>query len=97
MGIIIVNMIMTLHVILSTVYAIRETYIGCYLVGVTGVFATFSAAAYHYFINDLIDTLQKVYNPKEISHKKYHFYSIITGLFFSMISIIIEDIGVDVS
>lgn len=57
MGIIIVNMIMTLHVILSTIYSVRESYLGCYLVGVTGVFATFSASAYHYYINELIDNL----------------------------------------
>ena len=89
MGIITVNMIMTLHVILSTLYSVRESYIGCYLVGVIGVFATYSSAAYHYYFNDLIGTLRKVYNPKEISHRKYHYYSILIGLGFSMLSIII--------
>lgn len=61
-----------------------------------GVFSTFAGAAYHFFISELIDSLQKVYNPKEISHIKYHFYAVITGLFFSMLAIIIEDIGLDV-
>ncbi len=70
---------------------------GCYLVGVTGVYATFSTASYHYFISELIESLQKVYNPKEISHTKYHFYAVIIGLIFSMTSVIIEDISLDVS
>jgi site-specific recombinase len=96
MGIIITNMIMTLHVILSTLYSTRRSQIGCYLVGITGVFATFSSASYHYFISELIESLQKVYNPKEIKHMKYHFYAVIAGLFFSMLSVIIEDISLDV-
>lgn len=96
MGIIIMNQIMTLHIIFSVLFVTWTSYIGCYLVGIVGVFSTFAGAAYHFFISELIDSLQKVYNPKEISHIKYHFYAVITGLFFSMLAIIIEDIGLDV-
>jgi len=39
-------------------------------------------------------SVAKVFNPKDLSHIKYHFYAIMVGLFFSMFSIIIEDIGI---
>jgi hypothetical protein len=63
-------------------------------VGLIGVFATFASAAYHYYLSELINTLSKVFNPKDLSHLKFHFYAIMCGLFFSMFSIIVEDIGI---
>jgi len=57
MGIIIVNMIMALKVILSTTQTIKESYIGCYLIGILGIFCTYSSATYHYNMNELIDNL----------------------------------------
>ena len=62
--------------------------------GLIGVFATFSSAAYHYYLSELINTLSKVFNPKDLSHLKFHFYAIMCGLFFSMFSIVVEDIGI---
>jgi len=38
-----------------------------------------------------------VFNPKDLSHLKYHIYAIIFGLVSSLISIVIEDIGITVS
>ena len=96
MGIIVTNMLMTFHVIMSTLYATRQSQIGCYLVGVIGVFSTFSSASYHYHISELIESLQKVYNPKEIKHVKYHFYSVIAGLAFSLAAVILSDVNMDV-
>ena len=97
MGIIIVNVIMVVHVVFSVLPVSKKNLVGCQLVGLIGVFATFAGAAYHYFLSELILTLSKVFNPKDLSHLKYHFYAIMTGLFFSMFSIIIEDIGITVS
>lgn len=42
MGVIIVNVIMTLHIVLSTLDAVRASFIGCYVVGIVGVFAIYS-------------------------------------------------------
>ena len=97
MGIIIVNVIMVIHVVFSILSVSKKNLVGCQLVGLIGVFATFAGAAYHYFLSELILTLSKVFNPKDLSHLKYHFYAIMTGLFFSMFSIIIEDIGITVT
>ena len=65
--------------------------------GLIGVFATFANAFYHYYLSELINSLSKVFNPKDLSHLKYHIYAIIFGLISSLISIIIEDIGITVS
>lgn len=62
--------------------------------GLIGVFATFASAAYHVYLSELINTLSKVFNPKDLSHLKYHFYAIMFGLSASMLSIIFEDIGI---
>jgi hypothetical protein len=63
---------------------------------VIGVFATFAGAAYHFFLSILIDNLSKVYNPKELSYRKYNFFSIMCGLSFSMVSILLHDNGLNV-
>lgn len=97
MGIIIVDGIMVLHVVLSLTTGIKRSLVGCQLVGLIGVFATFASAAYHFYLSELITTLSKVFNPKDLSHLKYHFYAIMWGLAFSMFSIIVEDIGITVS
>ena len=97
MGIISVGMIMDFHLIFSVLAVSRNDLVGCQLVGVIGIFATFASAAYHFFLSSLIDTLSKLYNPKELSHRKYHFFSIICGLFFSMMSILLHDNGLNVS
>lgn len=94
MGIIIVDCIMTIHLIFSLTSVSKRNLIGCQLVGLIGVFATFASAAYHFYLSELINTLSKVFNPKDLSHLKYHFYAIMFGLFFSMFSIIVEDIGI---
>ena len=96
MGIIIVDEIMVVHLIFSILSMSKKNLVGCQLVGLIGVFATFAGAAYHFYLSELINTLSKVFNPKDLSHLKYHFYAIMTGLFFSMFSIIIEDIGITV-
>ena len=64
--------------------------------GLIGIFATFAAAAYHFYLSELILSVSKVFNPKDLSHLKYHFYAIMIGLSFSMLAIIIEDIGITV-
>ena len=94
MGIIIVDEIMVVHLILSILNMTKKNLVGCQLVGLIGVFATFADAAYHFYLSELINTLSKVFNPKDLSHLKFHFYAIMTGLFFSMFAIIIEDIGI---
>jgi hypothetical protein len=94
MGIIIVDCIMTTHLIFSLTSVSKRNLVGCQLVGLIGVFATFASAAYHFYLSELINTLSKVFNPKDLSHLKYHFYAIMCGLFFSMFSIIVEDIGI---
>lgn len=94
MGIIIVDGIMVLHLIFSVMSTTKKSLVGCQLVGLIGVFATFASAAYHYYLSELINTLSKVFNPKDLSHLKFHFYAIMCGLFFSMFSIIVEDIGI---
>ena len=96
MGIIIVDEIMVVHLLFSILNMSKKNLVGCQLVGLIGVFATFASAAYHFYLSELINTLAKVFNPKDLSHLKYHFYAIMCGLFFSMFSIIIEDIGITV-
>jgi hypothetical protein len=96
MGIIIVNEIMAVHLIFSVLTISKRNLVGCQLVGLLGVFATFSSAAYHFYLSELILTLSKVFNPKDLSHLKYHFYAILTGLIFSMFAILVEDIGITV-
>jgi hypothetical protein len=94
MGIIIVDEIMVLHLMFSLMSVSKRNLVGCQLVGLIGVFATFASASYHLYLSELINTLSKVFNPKDLSHLKYHFYAIMFGLVFSMFSIIIEDIGI---
>ncbi len=96
MGIIIVDEIMVMHLIFSLMTVSKRNLVGCQLVGLIGVFATFASAAYHLYLSELINTLSKVFNPKDLSHLKYHFYAIMFGLIFSMVSIITEDIGITV-
>ena len=96
MGILIVDEIMTIHLIFSNLRISKNNLVGCQLVGLIGVFATFAGAAYHFYLSELILSVSKVFNPKNLSHLKYHFYAILTGLIFSMFSIIIEDIGITV-
>lgn len=95
-GIIIVDEIMVIHLVFSVLSLSRSSLVGCQLVGLIGVFATFAAAAYHLYLSELILSITSVFNPKDLSHLKYHFYAIMTGLFFSMFSIVIEDIGITV-
>lgn len=97
MGIIIVNLIMVIYIIFSVMSISKRNLVGCQLVGLIGVFATFSCAAYHFYLSELILSVSKVFNPKDLSHLKYHFYAIMIGLVFAMLSIIIEDIGITVS
>ena len=94
MGIIIVDEIMVLHLMFSLMPLSKRNLVGCQLVGLIGVFATFASAMYHVYLSELINTLSKVFNPKDLSHLKFHFYAIMIGLLFSMFSIIIEDIGI---
>lgn len=94
MGIIIVDEIMVLHLMFSLMTLSKRNLVGCQLVGLIGVFATFASASYHLYLSELINTLSKVFNPKDLSHLKFHFYAIMFGLLFSMFSIIIEDIGI---
>ena len=89
--------ITVVHLIFSITSLSRRSLVGCQLVGLIGVFATFASAAYHFYLSELILSVSKVFNPKDLSHLKYHFYAIMTGLFFSMFSIVIEDIGITVS
>jgi hypothetical protein len=96
MGIIIVEEIMVIYVMFSVMTISKRSLVGCQLVGLIGVFATFTAAAYHFYLSELILSVSKVFNPKDLSHLKYHFYAIMAGLFFSMLAIIIEDIGITV-
>ena len=42
-------------------------------------------------------SVSKVFNPKDLSHLKCDFYAIMTGLCFSMLDIISEDIGITVT
>lgn len=95
-GIIIVDEIMVVHLVFSVLSISRKSLVGCQLVGLIGVFATFATAAYHLYLSELILSITSVFNPKDLSHLKYHFYAIMTGLFFSMFSIVIEDIGITV-
>eukprot|EP00347_Sterkiella_histriomuscorum_P011805 403371031 len=94
MGIIIVDEIMVIHLVFSIMQMSKRNLVGCQLVGLIGVFATFANAFYHYYLSELINSLSKVFNPKDLSHLKYHIYAIIFGLIASLISIIIEDIGI---
>ena len=96
MGIIIVDEIMVIYVLFSIANISKQSLVGCQLVGLIGVFATFSGAAYHFYLSELILSVSKVFNPKDLSHLKYHFFAIMMGLFFSLLSIIIEDIGITV-
>lgn len=96
MGIIIVNLIMVVYIIFSVMSISKRNLVGCQLVGLIGVFATFACAAYHFYLSELILSVSKVFNPKDLSHLKYHFYAIMIGLVFAMLSIIIEDIGITV-
>ena len=96
MGIIIVDEIMVIHLMFSVMNISKRNLVGCQLVGLIGIFATFAGAAYHFYLSELILSVSKVFNPKDLSHLKYHFYAIMTGLFFSLFSIIIEDIGITV-
>lgn len=96
MGIIIVDEIMVVHLIFSITSMSKRNLVGCQLVGLIGVFATFACAFYHFYLSELINSLSKVFNPKDLSDLKYHFYAIMIGLLFSMFSIIIEDIGITV-
>lgn len=96
MGIIIVDEIMVIHLIFSVMRISKKNLIGCQLVGLIGVFATFAGAAYHFYLSELILSVSKVFNPKDLSHLKYHFYAIVIGLFFSLFSIIVEDFGITV-
>ena len=94
MGIIIVDEIMVLHLMFSLMSMSKRNLVGCQLVGLIGVFATFASAAYHFYLSELINTLSKVFNPKDLSHLKFHFYAIMCGLLFAMFSIVVEDIGI---
>jgi hypothetical protein len=96
-GIIIIDEIMVIHLIFSILPWSRRSLVGCQLVGLIGVFSTFAGAAYHFYLSELILNLSKVFNPKDLSHLKYHFYAIMIGLVFSMFSIVFEDIGITVS
>lgn len=96
MGIVIVDEIMVIHLVFSILQMSKRNLVGCQLVGLIGVFATFACAFYHYYLSELINSLSKVFNPKDLSHLKYHIYAIISGLIASLISIIIEDIGITV-
>ncbi len=96
MGIIIVDEIMVLHLIFSVMNVSKRNLVSCQLVGLVGVFATFTCAFYHFYLSALINSLSKVFNPSDLSHLKYHFYAIMGGLLFSMFSIIVEDIGITV-
>ena len=96
MGIIVVDQIMVVHVIFAIMNVSKRNLVRCQLVGLVGVFSTFSCAFYHFYLSELINSLSKVFNPKDLSHLKYHFYAIMAGLLFSMFSIIVEDIGITV-
>lgn len=89
MGIILIDEIMVIYLIFSVLMISKHTSVGCELVGLIGIFATYSGAAYNFYLSDLILSVSKVFNPKDLSHFKYHLYSVMTGLFFSLIAIII--------
>jgi hypothetical protein len=91
-GIIIVDGMMAFNIVASAVFS-RQSLVTCQLIGLIGVFSVFYNAAYHYYLSQLITSVAKVFNPKDLSHIKYHFYAISAGLVFSLLAIIIEDIG----
>jgi hypothetical protein len=83
---------MAFNIVASVIFS-RQSLVTCQLVGLIGVFSVFYNAAYHYYLSQLITSVAKVFNPKDLSHIKYHFYAIGAGLVFSLLAVIIKDIG----
>jgi len=68
MGIIIVEEIMVIYIIFSVLPISKDNLVGCQLIGLIGIFSNFSCAAYHFYLSDLILSVSKVFNPKDLTH-----------------------------